>query len=316
MTFRQTAPAVTSPAVCTPVHSTWLATALLLAAMVLSWSSGFIGYRYVAEQSGVFLATFWRFLLAAVVLLPFVVGGLRKLAWRDVAQQALIGVFAIGGYIAPIAKAIEWGVAPGTTALIANLLPLMILLMSGFIPGQRTQGWQWFGLGVCLLGMLVASGTSLEFGHAPGWAYALPLLGVLSLSVATTYQKSTRASPMPKLVALFIQVCATLPVFALLAAHEGSLRPIAEIGFGVGVVWLVLFSTLGGYGFYWLCLQRFSVQRISSALFLTPPVTMIWACLQFGDALAPATFVGVGLTLVGLPFLNRRSRDDLAAGQA
>jgi len=307
MTLRQTAPAVTSPSICTPVKSTWWVTALLLTAMVLSWSSGFIGYRYVATQSGVFLATFWRFLLAAVVLLPFVVDGLRKLAWRDMVRQALVGLFAIGGYIAPIAKAIEWGVAPGTTALIANLLPLVILLMSGFIPGQRMQGWQWFGLGICLLGMLIASGTSLELGHAPGWAYAVPLLGVLSLAVATTYQKSTHAPPVPGLVALFIQVCAILPLFALLAAHEGSLRPIAGVGFGLGVVWLVLFSTLGGYGFYWLCVQRFSVQRISSVLFLIPPVTMFWASLQFGDALAPGTFVGVGLTLVGLPFLNRRS---------
>jgi len=93
-------------------------------------------------------------------------------------------------------------------------------------------------------------------------------------------------------------------VFAVLACLEGEVLPPASIGFAKGVVWLVVFSTLGGYGFYWLCLQRFSMQRISGALFLTPPVTMAWAWLQFGDPLAVSALIGVGLTLLGLPLLG------------
>ncbi|MDY7560990.1 DMT family transporter [Pseudomonas sp. AB6] len=305
MTVRQTAPLLTPSAQRHPFNVLWITLALLLAAMVLSWSSGFIGYRYVAEQGGVFLATFWRFVLAALVLLPFVIGDLRRLAWGNGLRQALTGLFAIAGYIAPIAKAIECGVAPGMTALIANLLPLMIVLMTAIYPGQRTRGWQWCGLSTCVLGMIIASGTGFELGTAARWAYSLPLTGVLSLVAATHYQKQ-RPSKMPPLLGLFIQVCASLPVFALLASYEGSLRPIATLGFGAGVVWLVVLSTLGGYGFYWLCLQRFSLQRISSALFLTPPVTMLWAHVQFGDALTSFSMAGMGLTLIGLWVFNRR----------
>jgi drug/metabolite transporter (DMT)-like permease len=305
MTLRQTAPLVTPCARRQSINLMRFTPGLFLAAMVLSWSSGFIGYRYVAEQGGVFLATFWRFVLAALVLLPFVMGGLRRLDWREGVRQGLTGLFAIAGYLAPIAKAIECGVAPGMTALIANLLPLLIVLMAAFYPGQRTRGWQWFGLSTCVLGMIIASGSGIELGSAPGWAYSLPLLGVLSLAAATHYQKQ-RPSQMPRLLALFIQVCASLPVFALLALYEGSLRPIATVSFGVGVGWLVILSTLGGYGFYWLCLQRYSLQRVSSALFLTPPATMLWAHLQFGDALTAISVAGIGLTLLGLWVFNRR----------
>ncbi|WP_297836400.1 DMT family transporter [Pseudomonas sp.] len=307
MAFRPTALLVASTDPRRPTQAMWLVHGALLAAMVLSWSSGFIGYRYVAEQGGVFLATFWRFVLAALVLLPFVMGELRRLDWRDGGRQGLIGLFAIAGYIGPIAKAIECGVAPGTTALIANLLPLMIVLMAGFIPGQRTRGWQWLGLSICVSGMVIASGSGVALGTAAGWAYGLPLVGVMSLAAATHYQKQ-RPSQMPRLLALFIQVCACLPVFAVLAAYEGSLQPVATLSFGVGVGWLVILSTLGGYGFYWLCLQRYSLQRVSSALFLTPPVTMLWAHLQFGDALTLISVVGIGLTLIGLWVFNRRVR--------
>jgi drug/metabolite transporter (DMT)-like permease len=286
------------------VAAKWLSGALLVA-MVLSWSSGFIGYRYVSEHSGVMVATFWRFALAALLLLPLVWTSLRALDSRAVQRHLLLGLFGIAGYIAPIAASIQLGVAPGTGSLIANLLPLSIVLLAGFVPGQQTRGWQWLGVALCVVGMLIASGSSLQLSRASGWAYALPLLGVLSLAMATIYQKKSRDVPVPGLTALFIQVCATLPVFAILALHEGSLRPVMASGFAFGVLWLVVLATLGGYGFYWLCLQRFSVQSVSGALFLTPPVTMLWAWLQFDDPLAISALLGVALTLLGLPFLKR-----------
>ena len=286
------------------IRSPILISAVLLAAMVVTWSSGFIGYRYVAHQGSVYLASVWRFILAAAVLLPFAWAGLRTLGGRDVAHQALLGLFAIGGYIGPIAASIQLGVAPGTASLLANLLPLTIVVLAVNVPGQRTRGWQWVGLGLCLTGMLVASGANVEWDATDLWVYSLPLLAVLFLAAATLYQKASPGASMPASTALFIQVCAVIPVFAVLACLEGAMLPPTSAGFAGGVVWLVVFSTLGGYGFYWLCLQRFSIQRISGALFLTPPVTLLWAWLQFGDPLTVSALVGVGLTLLGLPLLG------------
>lgn len=293
-----------------------LTSGALLLAMVVSWSSGFIGYRYVADQGSVYLASLWRFILAAVVLLPFAWAGLRKLRGRDFAHQGLLGLFAIGGYIGPIAASIQLGVAPGTASLIANLLPLTIVVLAGSVPGQRTRGWQWLGLALCLTGMLVASAASVEWDAADLWVYSLPLLAVLSLAAATLYQKASPGASMPASTALFIQVVAVIPVFALLARIEGEMLPPISAGFAAGVLWLVVFATLGGYGFYWLCLQRFSMQLISGALFLTPPVTMIWAWLQFGDPLTASAIVGVSLTLLGLPLLGRRTVDGLGSSKS
>jgi drug/metabolite transporter (DMT)-like permease len=310
MTFRQ-AHGLTAEKALPRSTTTRLIGLLLLLAMVVSWSSGFIGYRYAAEQGGVFLATFWRFVLAALVLLPFTLQQLRQLRWGDVLRQSLMGVFAIAGYIAPIARSIELGVSPGTSSVIANLLPVSIVLLAGFVPGQRTRGWQWLGLILCVVGMLVASASSIEPGTASAWAFALPLLAVLSLACATLYQKRAPVARMSGLTALFIQVCATIPIFAVLAFYEGGLQPVAAKGFAFGVVWLTIFGTMGGYGFYWLCLQRFSMQHISGALFLTPPVTMFWGWLQFGDALPGIALIGVLLTLLGLPLLSRKTPSSL-----
>lgn len=296
----------TSPSPALPVSGSRWVSGVLLGAMVLSWSSGFIGYRYASEHSGVMLVTFWRFVLAALLLFPWVSGSLRHLSWGIVRQQALVGLLAIAGFIAAIALSIELGVAPGTSSLIANLLPLGIVLSAGFIPGQRTRGWQWFGVALCIAGMLVASAASVEISDAPIWAYGLPALAVISLTAATIYQKKSAPVSVPAMTSLFIQICAALPVFAVLSMLEGSTAPVLTTGFGAAVLWLVVCSTLGGYGFYWLCLRRFNVQSVSGALFLTPPATMIWAYVQFGDPLSGGAMVGVALTLVGLPFLRKR----------
>lgn len=288
--------------------STLWTSGLLLGLMVLSWSSGFIGYRYASEHSGVMVVTFWRFVAAILLLLPLVARTLPKVNGAEIRRHVLVGLFGIAGYIAAIAGSIGLGVAPGTSALITNLLPVTIVFSAGLVPGQRTRGGQWWGVALCAAGMLIASCASVEFSKASAWAYSLPLLAVAFLTAATLYQKRCVSRPVPALTALFIQICAALPVFAVLAVLEGSIKPVMSAGFAIGIVWLVVFSTLGGYGFYWLCLQRFNMQSTSGALFLIPPVTMIWASLQFGDPLSITALLGVGLTLLGLPLLRRRDR--------
>ena len=46
------------------------------------------------------------------------------------------------------------------------------------------------------------------------------------------------------------------------------------------------------HGFYWLCLKRFNMQSVSGALFLTPPATMVWAYVQFGDPFSSGAIAG------------------------
>lgn len=285
----------------------WLIGGSLLTAMVVSWSSGFIGYRYAADQSGVMLATFWRFVLAAVVLLPWGWSALRSMSGRAIAGQAWVGVFAIAGFITPIAKAIEWGLAPGVTALIANLLPVAIVTLSLWAPEQRTTLRQAGGFAICMAGMVVASVPDLQGQGSAYWLYLLPVLGVVSLAGSSLFQRSTSTANVPAIGGLFIQICATLPVFALLAWQEGTLSPVASAGFLTGVGWLAVFSTLGGYGFYWICLQRYSVQTVSAAMFLTPLVTLVWASIQFGEAMTGWAVVGSAITLAGVTVLAART---------
>lgn len=58
--------------------------------------------------------------------------------------------------------------------------------------------------------------------------------------------------------------------------------------FGVGMVWLVLFATFAAYSVYYTSLRLFPVAQVSAAIYLSPPVTMLWAWALFSEPLTPA----------------------------
>ena len=286
------------------MRSALIVTFLLEAALVLTWSSGFIGGKLSAGTPGVFLVLFWRFLITTIVLAPFASRFLlHSLTRRQLGQQAVIGFLAMFVYLATGLKAIELGVPAGLAALIAALQPMTTAALSGPLLGETLRRRQWFGLTLGFAGVALAVGG--DTGAAPGWAYALILLGMLSLVGATLYAKATGES-MPILPALAFQSAVATPCFLVLTLLEGNLLPPLEIPFLLAVGWFIVFSTLGGYGFYWLCLKRTTATRVSSLIYLTPPVTMIWAWAMFGEAVGQAALAGFALCLLGVALSQQR----------
>lgn len=284
------------------------AAALLLLdiGLVLAWSSGFVGARLASETTAVYLVLFWRFLIVSVLLAPCAWQAWRRgLSRRSIGLQALLGTLAMFGYLAPGVGAIALGVPAGTSALISALQPLATAALAGPTLGELVQRRQWVGLAVSFAGVLLAVGGAV--GAAPLWAFGLPLLSTASLVAATLLAKAL-PDTTPLLPTLAIQSIVTTILFAPLAAWEGGLAPMADLGFVMAVLWFVLFSTIGGYGLYWLCLRWSSATRVGSLIYLTPPVTMGWAWAMFGDPLTPAALVGAILCLVGVALVQGHAR--------
>ncbi|MCD4866076.1 DMT family transporter [Pseudomonas sp. PLB05] len=276
-------------------------------ALVLCWSAGFVGYHYAADQAPTLLVTFWRLLLAALLLLPFAWTEVRRLPLKIIGQQAGIGVLAFAGVVGPAAKAIELGVSPGLAALLSDLSPLLVALGCCLLPGQRTNGRQWLGLGLGLAGVLLATGAGLGLGVAPAWAYALPLGSALALALATLVQSRLPPSRLALRTQLFIQLAASSLVMLGVAGVEGPLTPPLTLGFALAVLWLLI-PTLLGFGLYWLCLRQGSPQAVSGALYLSPPVALLWAWACFDEPLAPGMLLGLLFALAGLLCLNAAER--------
>ncbi|MBM9616866.1 DMT family transporter [Desulfobulbus rhabdoformis] len=274
-----------------------IATSILETGLIIAWSSGFIGGTLASKTSSIFLVLFWRFLLAALLLTPLALPQLRRMTRRDIKLQALIGSFAMFGYLATMIAAIDIGVSPGVAALIAALQPLATAALSGGILGERVVPKQWIGLAVGLLGVAVS--VIGGFKQTPLTGYALALVSMACIVTATLIAKA-KTGTAPILPALTVQCTVTALLFLPLAAFDGGLAPEITFTFGYAVTWFILFSTFGAYGLYWANLKRTSATRVSSLIYLTPPVTAVWAYKMFDEPITMPVVVGFLLCLVGV----------------
>lgn len=268
---------------------------------MLSWSSGFIGARFSLDYAPPLLVVFWRCVLVTLVLFPFVARNLRRTSAAVLLKNAGIGLLAMAGYLAGITQGIALGVPAGLAALFADLLPMGLALLAAGVLGQRLAWPVWAGLVIGLVGAALVTHGALAWGDAPLWAYALPLLGMLSLAVATLWQKHLPPSQSLGLLPnLWLQCCVSGFAFALVEGLQGSLAPIPSTGFILSVLWTAGLSTIGGYGLYWLCLRRASATRVASVLYLSPPVTMLWAWAMFSEPLSWQMVSGMAVSGIGI----------------
>nr|BFE97669.1 hypothetical protein GCM10020185_82050 [Pseudomonas brassicacearum subsp. brassicacearum] len=99
---------------------------------------------------------------------------------------------------------------------------------------------------------------------------------------------------------LWLQCCVSGLAFALVEAAHGSLAPIPSTGFALSVLWTAGLSTMGGYGLYWLCLRRATATRVASVLYLSPPITMLWAWAMFNEPLSWQMVSGMAVSGIGI----------------
>ncbi len=259
---------------------------ILSAVLVIGWSSGFVGIRYANESAPVSLVLLWRNLVAGIILLPFAIFLGPRITLTSFAHQVFLGIAGMFLYLASFAIAIAYRVPTGLVALIADLVPLAIAALSQPILGHPLTLKQWAGTSVAVAGVIFVSIDSLTLGRAPLFAYFIPVAGMLLFATITVLQKRLKAIATPIHQSLAIQCLTACCFFAVWAWHDGTIMPPTNMNFFIGIAWLVGLATYVCYVVYYTLLRHYPPARVSSAVFLSPPMTMIWAWGMFGEPLA------------------------------
>ncbi|VXB91530.1 DMT family transporter [Aeromicrobium sp. 9AM] len=268
-------------------------------ALVVLWSSGFIGAELGTRQAPASTLLAWRYLVAAVILMALCLWRHERIGRAGLGRQVVLGLLCQVAYLGLTVSGVGLGVPSGTTALIASMQPLVVIVLAALVLSERAQVTQLLGLGLGLGGVLLVVSGDLGAGDAPWWAYVLPFVGMLSLASGTVLQQRWRPQESV-LTSLTVQTVTAAVAFWLLALIEGTAGEPTPPAFCVAVAWVVLLSSFGGYGSYLYVSRTQGATKASTLLYLTPPTTMVWAALMFGDRVPPAGLAGMGLAAVGV----------------
>ena len=239
----------------------------------------------------------WRFGLIAIALTPLLLWAARLgLPLRWYWLHILLGFTGMFCCLAFALKSIDLGVPAGTAALIGALQPLATAVLAGPVLREAVTLRQWLGLAIGLGGVALAVG---QVSGADVLGYAFSLASTLCLVVTTLIAKA-RWDNSHFLPAFAVQTATAALCVAPLAWWDQALLPAWDLDFVAAVAWAIVFSTGGAYGLYYLCLQRTSAVRVGSLIYLTPPVTMVWAWLMFGQPLTLFAIAGFVICIVGV----------------
>lgn len=284
---------------------------LLMMLPPLFWASNAVLGRAVAGQVPPVGLAFWRWTLGALLVLPFAWRHLRvdapvlKRQWKVVLLLTVlgIGVFNTFLYIG----------LNTTTALNAVMMqssmPVLIVLMSLALFGDRVSALQAVGIAVSLAGAttLIARGDpavllGLQLNAGDLWIFA----AVLCYAAYTALLRRRPAvHGLSFIVATFAAGALMLLPFYLWETVGGRPMPLTPTALGA-VVYVALFPSILAY----LCFNR-SVALVGAntaglAIHLIPVFGSLLAILFLGEQ--PHLYHGIGIALiaVGIVLATRR----------
>jgi drug/metabolite transporter (DMT)-like permease len=131
------------------------------------------------------------------------------------------------------------------------------------------------------------------------------ILGLSGSTSATLMQKKFGHS-IPLLAGTTYQFLIAGLVLGALSVLSGKKSIVWNLESGLAMAWAVVVTSLIAILLLLWMLTHGSAARVSSLLYLVPPVTAIQAWLLFGEKLTPAAIIGIAMTAAGVALVQKR----------
>jgi drug/metabolite transporter (DMT)-like permease len=272
------------------------------------WSSGFVVAKYAFPHSDVIFFLSVRLIIAAG-LLGFVaklMGHSLRLSKRDVLVSALIGISLHAIYLGGVWEAISLGAPAGISAVITSLQPLLVSIFAIALLGEKLRSTQYFGLIFGFIGVLVVLAPSFEKSGAMTWLSVMLLLAALAGSTFSTLSQRKFGMGVPLLVGTTYQFLIAGVGLGVLSVVSGRTHLEWNLQSSLAMLWAVLVTSIAAVLLLLWMLTRGSATKVSSLLYLVPPMTAIQAFILFGEKLNAQIVIGIAMTALGVALVQRR----------
>ncbi|MDE1982235.1 MAG: DMT family transporter [Betaproteobacteria bacterium] len=284
-----------------PQHSHRLLLKSVPAVFVVLWATGFIGAKFGLPYAEPMTFLAWRMGLATLLLLAFAL--LTRAPWPPTPLAAIhvtvAGLLVHGGYLGGVFEAIRHGMPSGLVSLIVGMQPVLTSLAAIALLGERLSLRQWLGLGLGLVGLILVLGHRVALSDLTWTSGGLALFALASISLGTVYQKRFFAGVDLRTGGV-LQYAASGLCYAALAWVFETGHVTWSTTFVLALGWSVVGLSLGAVALLYRLLREGAASRVSSLLYLVPPVTALIAYAAFGETLTLPALGGMLLAVLGV----------------
>jgi drug/metabolite transporter (DMT)-like permease len=278
---------------------------------VLIWTSGYVVGSIAARAAPPLAVTFWRILIAAVLLggLGLFRGARLPRDTRVLAWLAATGVLLFAAQFGGIYLGLGSGMPAGTSALIISCCPLVVATSQAALHWEHLRPAQWLGAALGMAGVVLALLDRISQPRSVG-AVVWTTLGLAGFAAGTVlYQRHQPRTVDPRLIASVqcLAACVVLAPWALL--HGGLGIPLTGRALGA-TSWLTFVNAVGGPLIFYFLVRTRGATRTSSLLFIVPATTAIASWPVLGQRLGLTAVAGLVVAGVGVTLIQRRPAGD------
>lgn len=277
-----------------------LQTNALLLLVAIIWGSAFVAQRLGMDSIGPLLFSGLRFILGALVVLPFLL--YRRYSHRArgpfLDRQLIVGGVMLGLIVTIGINLQQFGLlhtSVSNAGFITGMYVLIVPLL-GLLIGLRANTGIWLGAMLALAGLYllsvgdgfhIARGDFLQLGGAFSWAVHVLVMGYLA----------KRHDPL-RLTFIQFVTCAVLSLAAALSLEPISLPRILEAA--PALLYAGLLSIGVGFSLQAIALSRAKPAHAAIILSLEGVFAAIAAAVFLGESLSLQGYFGAALMLAAM----------------
>jgi drug/metabolite transporter (DMT)-like permease len=293
---------------------------LLLAIIILLWGANFVVSRFLSgidpvRISGIFYALF-RYLLGALTMVFIMI--YQKKGLSEIREEVqpyrnilLLSAFFSSIFVIAIHSSAEF-VSSGTTSIIVNLCPILVLVYGVFLLKERVTFIKIIGFLLGFAGGLIFLWNSLTLSPGLELGIILAVIGMVAWSAYTVtlhyLEGANRYIVMT--VAHTASTLMILPFIMIMILDGIPLILIVDAWSIAGLLFAGVFASGLAYVLYFSVIEILGAPKTSSFLFLVPFVSVV-GDFVLGEPPEIIALLAGGVALIGVALVRFASANEI-----